>query len=264
MQRFVLSIREGGPASSESESESASSGEGEPAEEEEEEVGVGMTPEKPRRRLSKESRAKISAALKGRRKSKAHREALRARFEGDGNPMFGRKLSKESRAKISAAMARRGARKRQREEDVRKDVSEEVMADLREKAAVSRLLADAGKGLHTPGKRRGKRERSLKELAEMDEIDHLLNSVAALDKPPQNVVRTLENNRRMREDDEGEANLDDNVTCPRCKATGFVACPKCIGAFGVVSARCHACFGAGAVFCETCQGVGQLAQGGVC
>lgn len=75
-----------------------------------------VTPVQPniKRQMSAESRAKISAALKGRRKSDSHREKLRKRLSGDQNPMYGRKLSVETRAKISQALT---ARKRKIEDE---------------------------------------------------------------------------------------------------------------------------------------------------
>lgn len=258
LQHFVLALRQRKSASTTaSTSSSAEEEEEEHAEDGDHYDGHDLPKKKPRR-LSVESRAKISAALKGRRKSLAHREALRARFEGDRNPMFGRKLSKESRAKISAAMAGRAARKKEGKAVRKKEVSEDAIHDLREKAVKSRLLAkDNANSLP----KRRTRERLLLDQAEVEEIDQLLSRVARLDKPPDNVARTLESNRRMRESN-GE--VEEDPACGRCKATGFVACPECVGAFGVASAKCEGCFGAGAVFCKTCQGVGQLTEGGVC
>lgn len=218
-------------------------------------------PKKPRRQQSPESRAKISAALKGRPKSPAHREALRARFEGEGNPMYGRKLSKESRAKISAKMVGRTRKKRETPHITEPSVNQQAITDLRDKAAKSRLFNETRKTKTTMPKRR-KLAKELQDQAEAEEIEELLTIVASLDKPPENVAKTLENNRRRREKD---VKVNQNsVRCERCKATGYVKCPACVGAFGVASARCEECFGAGAVFCETCQGVGELEEGGVC
>lgn len=146
--------------------------------------------------MSAESRAKISAALKGRRKSAAHRESLRRRFEGDGNPMYGRKLSAESRAKISRAMAARKRRddtsdEKKDKESVSKD--EKVIDVLREKAVNSRLLTSSA----DPQKRRSAEQRKRDEMEARD-LESMLEKVRSLQTPPESVVRQRRLARRQR------------------------------------------------------------------
>ncbi|PXF40592.1 hypothetical protein BWQ96_09696 [Gracilariopsis chorda] len=152
-----------------------------------------------------ETRRKISAALKGRRKSPEHRESLRRRFEGSQNPMYGRKLSAESRAKISRAMAAKGKQKKQDNVDKpeqanspakrkNKQLMEQTLDQLREKAVQSKLITSA---TQPPPKR--KPNRILHDDLEAAHLDKILKRVASLDEPPEAVVRTLQNNRKRRE-----------------------------------------------------------------
>lgn len=216
------------------------------------------------RALSTERKAKISAALKGRRKSDAHRENLRRRFEGEQNPMFGRKLSLESRRKISRALS---GRKRKKKACVAKEQSPDAAEEaprvnkaaldrLRIKAMGSRLLAE---GQKTTTRRKAPEKRAAdKELAK--DLERLLERVAQLDEPPERVVRTrkLTEKREERIAKEKEETRGAPQSCGACDGSGFVECPNCVGAFGVCSARCEGCLGAGAVFCTACHGVGVL------
>ena len=53
--------------------------------------------------LSEETRAKLSAALRGKPLSEEHKAKLSVALRGEKNPMYGKHLSEESRAKIGAA-----------------------------------------------------------------------------------------------------------------------------------------------------------------
>lgn len=209
--------------------------------------------------MSPEARAKISAALKGRRKSDQHRENLRRRFGGDQNPMYGRKLSAESRAKISRALIAR-KQKKAGEEKKERGLDKAVIEGLREKAESSRLLDPSKEGRKRPARR-------LVDEREAEEIDSILERVARLDVPPENVVKAIRNNEKKKEvrrtakeegvpDDKDQ--LEGREKCAACDASGMVACPECVGSFGVASSRCETCFGAGVTFCETCEGAGSI------
>lgn len=199
---------------------------------------------KPKRKMSDESRAKISAALKGRAKSEAHKESLRKRFEGAQNPMYGRKMSKESRAKISEAMTTRARRRREEKEEKRLELSEEIAGKLRDKAKTSRLF-----------EKKRPVGRSLSECAEEREVEQLLGHVRRGERPPENVRKVVEKVKERRSIQKPA--VKSNV-CTHCGGGGFVECPECVGAFGVTGRNCQACFGAGSVFCTHCQGVGQI------
>lgn len=248
------------------------------------------------RRMSPERRAKISAALKGRRKSASHRESLRRRFVGHGNPMYGRKLSAESRAKISRSLA---ARKHQDDKDKNKDQEDDVKQNekaidhLREKAVTSRLFSSNPHGM----KRRTPQQRKRDE-AEAMELDRIIEKVRLLQTPPEAVKKQWLRARHQRQSRDGtggdsQGDEDDGVTsaenmyeledktqvehtkqrrdsvgastkkkminavdCERCHGSGMEKCHECVLAFGVVSSRCDMCLGAGAVFCGRCEGVG--------
>lgn len=198
---------------------------------------------KPKRTMSEESRAKISAALKGRAKSEAHKESLRKRFEGAQNPMYGRKMSKESRAKISETMTNRAKKRKQEKEEKRLELTKEMAGKLRDKAKTSRLFDKK------PAVRR------LSEGAEEKEIERLLGHVRRGERPPENVRRVVEKVQKRRNIPKPQVK---NKTCTHCGGGGFIDCPECVGAYGVVGRNCKTCFGAGSVFCAHCEGTGLI------
>lgn len=250
-----------------------------------------------RRTLSSESRAKISDALKGRRKSESHKQSLSKRFTGSGNPMYGRKRSAETRAKISAALlARRQEKEKDAEQKVLSSLPEGLpesqitpsMRKIKQQATASRLVTSLAAGTNNK-----------KNSDAVDErIDKLLKRVANLDAPPDNVARLIHATKVQRRNGEHEMNgqtteIDDNdvvgaheraeqkrsrlvqtgkkgikkrngqikspsVPCSKCNGRGMTICEQCVGMLGVASIRCPVCFGAGSVFCEGCDGAGQV------
>jgi hypothetical protein len=84
--------------------------------------------------LSREHRAKLSAAHKGKSKSPEHRAKLSASKSGENHPFFGKALSPEHRAKISAAHIGK-----QRSLEIRTKIS----AAAKEREARKRLLQSA-------------------------------------------------------------------------------------------------------------------------
>lgn len=251
-----------------------------------------------RRTLSSESRAKISEALKGRRKSESHKQSLSKRFTGSGNPMYGRKRSAETRAKISAALlARRHEKEKDNEQQIFSSLPEEGLAEsqitpsmrkIKQQATASRLVTSLAAGVSNRKNSNAADER----------IDDILKRVANLDAPPDNVARLIHKTKVQRrngknEDNEQTTEIDDNsvadahehmnqkrlrpaqtvkkgakkrngqiklasVPCVKCNGRGMTTCEQCVGTFGVASIRCPACFGAGSVFCEGCDGAGQV------
>ena len=235
--------------------------------------------------LSAESRAKISASLKGRRKSEQHRENLRRRFGGEQNPMYGKKRSEETRAKISRAMMEAKKRKREKAEEAKKKSPEATLDamsghsldKLRDQAVNSRLLSSAkGNG------RKVTPEKKARDEVEERRLEEVLDRVAKLDAPPESVKRTIRNTKKRRDVELGRKREKNCATndggrdggnaekaeaesvekagrdseCETCRGCGLVRCPECVGSFGVTSARCELCYGAGSVFCGQCNGVG--------
>lgn len=157
-----------------------------------------------RRYLSPESRAKISAALKGRRKSDSHREKLRQRLSGERNPMYGRKRSAESRAKISRSLTERHRKEgknadKVEEEDAatvssRENLNDpETLKNLQDAAQKSRLV----ESIQRAGSRRGNARQPRDDYDDVKEqdVEHVLRRVARLDQPPENVARLLRETR---------------------------------------------------------------------
>lgn len=212
-------------------------------------------PARKRAPLSAESRAKISAALKGRRKSEEHRASLRRRFKGESNPMYGRTLSAESRAKISAALL--GKKRACVPEEKKKPTDLRALEGLREKARDSKLLA-RGDGKVLSLERRRKKEK------EGEKLESVLKRVASLQAPPDWVAKKVREKEKERDGvsvktkgRKKKVNVsNEKKTCEMCVGSGVVSCAECVGAFGVASARCESCFGVGKTFCQTCQGVG--------
>lgn len=250
-----------------------------------------------RRTLSSESRAKISDALKGRRKSESHKQNLSKRFTGSGNPMYGRKRSAETRAKISAALlARRHEKEKKDGKKVISNLPEEgllesqitpAMRKIKQQAIASRLVSSLTTG--------GNDRRNPDSTDER--IDNILKRVANLDAPPDNVAKLIQETevkRRNGENDKDDqtAKIEDggvigalesvkqdmprimeterkatkkrngrrkttSIPCSECDGRGMTMCERCVGTFGVTSMRCSACFGAGSVFCRACDGAGQ-------
>lgn len=215
-----------------------------------------------RRRLSAESRAKISAALKGRRKSAEHRENLRRRFGGDQNPMYGRKLSAETRAKISRSMSARRRGKKVVDEEEKSKESEElevknmsvnVLKELKEKVENSRLIQSTA--LPQLKRKRRTKKQILKDKQEEENLEQLLKNVEELHTPPEAVIKAIAGSERKRKVKENMS--EETGKCEKCNGSGMTSCVDCVGAFGVISSRCETCFGVGSVYCESCQGVGQ-------
>lgn len=176
---------------------------------------------KRKRHLSAESRAKISAALKGRRKSDAHRESLRQRLSGQKNPMYGRKLSDETKQKISQALTGR-RRKKGAQDDTeaspvlksksppaetrkRNPPTSDTIERLRDVAKNSRLITS----IHRTSAMRRSDRRARRESDEVKEqdVDQVLRRVASLTEPPDNVVRLLQ---KTNMDDQSDSE-DDNL-----------------------------------------------------
>lgn len=232
--------------------------------------------------MSPERRAKISAAMKGRKKSASHRENLRKRFVGRKNPMFGRKVSAETRAKISRSLSERKQRAADGDEDEAESQGEDAdssMEDWKQKALQSRLVESLQQ---SPSEKKLKKKEARDDVEQTD-LEALLDRVANLDAPPENVAKMLMKTRINREatgkqssrsfkgsvrqytrmssgrrNDENDPKVYDN--CGTCDGSGMVDCDKCVGAFGVVSSRCDNCCGIGSVYCQACEGVGQIIE----
>lgn len=168
-----------------------------------------------RRQLSAESRAKISASLKGKRKSETHRENLRKRLSGEKNPMYGRKMSAETRAKISKSLTARNrgitpdmldsenapndeqaGDSNRGNPDLTNGDSDEIpmigevenLQLWRERAQDSRLV----KSIQSSENEEGKRRRKLpQDSLQDDDIEDVLERVAKLDFPPENIARLI-------------------------------------------------------------------------
>lgn len=217
-----------------------------------------------------ETRRKISAALKGRRKSPEHRESLRRRFEGSQNPMYGRKLSAESRAKISRAMAAKGKQKKQENIDKpdqdkesakpkNKQVVEQTLDQLREKAVQSRLITSV---VQPPQKRT--RSRVCHDEMEAAHLDRILKRVASLDEPPEAVLRTLQKNRQSRQknmDERRAAKKSDTVgSRPQSKGNSGNSDKNAFSDHGNTvdeskrNLQCSVCKGTGLMECPSCIG----------
>lgn len=177
-------------------------------------------PKRKKRQLSAESRAKISAALKGKRKSAVHRENLRKRLSGEQNPMYGRKRSAETRAKISKSLTARNRGSVALDDadagdllsdtdapttsvdgqsndnvngleiaDTENLIGEAENLELwRERAQDSRLV----KSIEKSENQGGRRTRKLPaDSLQDDDIEEMLERVAKLDIPPENIARLI-------------------------------------------------------------------------
>lgn len=214
-RRGGASRGDGKPSNNETDSTSTSSG-----------AANGRNSKK--RYLSAESRAKISAALRGRRKSDTHREKLRKRLSGEKNPMYGRKMSAETRAKISRSLSswHRGypvdddevrdelAKTGKENDEVKENgedeegesekmkvakvspiSEEENLKRWRERAETSRLMQSYKEA---EDQKDGGRQRQVEDSIDEVEIDKVLERVAKLDMPPDNIARLIHQNHFRR------------------------------------------------------------------
>lgn len=238
------------------------------------------------RKLSAEIRAKISAALKGRRKSAEHRERLSKRFAGSRNPMYGKSVSAETRAKISAALLARQQKKLQQEEEQMRGMSagddsstletrEEdpdsrnllSVEELREKALVSRLVSSLSS-----------EPSSLKTRRSEENVDSILKRVANLNVPPDNVAKLIHETEEKRRANKHTAPTEndsrdtkspsisvvdnENVQQKRLSSqeesrkTFAETCPKCKGSGMTSCEHCVGTFGVPSTRCAVCFGTG--------
>ena len=173
------------------------------------------------RKLSAETRAKISHAMSTRRRGKKVND-------------------EEKKSKLSEAL------------EV-KNMSASTLKELKEKVENSRLIQSTA--LPPLSRKRLTKKQKLRDKQEEEHLEELLKQVEELHTPPEAVVKAIAGSEKKRIVKENKK--EEKRKCSGCDGSGMNPCVDCVGTFGVVSSRCERCFGVGSVYCETCQGVGQ-------
>lgn len=179
------------------------------------------------RKLSAESRAKISATMTGRAR-KRHEEKDRVQLT---------EATKEAlRAK---AVGSRLLRTDSNGQNERVKNEEERIKEAAEERIVEEVLRGVRSG-----------ERPPESVIRVVERDQRLKT--------DRKGRKGNRNRNSKWNRKGKGEGKELDKCARCQGSGFIECAGCVKAFGVASGRCDVCFGAGSVFCDACLGVGAV------
>lgn len=212
------------------------------------------------RKLSKESRAKISESL---RRARAEKEEKPERGTGEDEK---KKLSRRDRREVMESRLVTSMRKNALSEA---EITEEAVLDalLQRVAsgecpptAVKRVLEDA------------RRKAESVEAERQEESDVFVTAAEVAAEAEEEEVKTvvpvaapvaaprpgkLKSGRKV----SGKTNLRVGaVTCGTCEGSGSVVCMKCVGQVGLASRHCEACSGAAVTFCPTCLGAGESAE----